>query len=170
MDKLHSYQGFSGRFHEWRDDLKAKYSNWREDHEGENLVDLTKTLARNAAGNSAQGGNDKEDYSHIYRSVASLKIIASQFHALKVKANKINKYLLLDMVLMLIEFYSNPFRILNRCNEFKSFPFLVFYVDSGWSLTTWLNFIQTEVATRTGKIKPQRLWNWVGLRERDRWM
>lgn len=75
MDKLHSYQGFSGRFHEWRDELKAKYANWREDHEGENLVDLSKALARNAAGNSAQGGNDKEDYSHIYRSVASLKII-----------------------------------------------------------------------------------------------
>lgn len=69
MEKLHSYQGFSGRFHEWRDDLKAKYANWREDHEGENLVDLTKSLARN----SAQGGDDKEDYSHIYRSVAGLR-------------------------------------------------------------------------------------------------
>lgn len=65
MDKLHSYQGFSGRFHEWRDDLKAKFANWREDHEGESLVDLTKNTARK----SENGGGDKEDYSHIYRSV-----------------------------------------------------------------------------------------------------
>lgn len=64
MDKLHSYQGFSGRFHEWRDDLKAKFANWREDHEGDNLVDLTKNIARN----TGQGSDDKEDYSHIYRS------------------------------------------------------------------------------------------------------
>lgn len=71
MEKLHSYQGFAGRFHEWRDDLKAKFANWREDHEGENLVDLTKNLARNAAGNAAQG--DKEDYSHIYRSGCDFK-------------------------------------------------------------------------------------------------
>lgn len=65
MDKLHSYQGFSGRFHEWRDDIRAKFSNWREDHEGESLVDLTKSYSGKAA---SGGGNDKEDYSHIYRS------------------------------------------------------------------------------------------------------
>ena len=68
MEKLHDYQGFSGRFHEWRDDLKAKFANWREDHEGESLVDLAKNSARKSAG-SETGGGDKEDYSHIYRSV-----------------------------------------------------------------------------------------------------
>lgn len=61
MDKLHSYQGFSGRIHEWRDDIKAKFTNFREAHEGENLVDF----ARNATNQGGQG--DKEDYSHIYR-------------------------------------------------------------------------------------------------------
>ena len=66
MDKLHSYQGFSGRFHEWRDDLRAKFANWRENHEGESLVDLTKSYAGKSA---APGSGDKEDYSHIYRSV-----------------------------------------------------------------------------------------------------
>ena len=65
MDKLHSYQGFSGRFHEWRDDLKAKFANWREDHEGESLVDLAKNTSRK----SETGGGD---YSHIYRSVKLL--------------------------------------------------------------------------------------------------
>lgn len=60
MDKLHSYQGFSGRLHEWRDDLKAKFSNWREDREGDNL---TKQL-----GQGGKGGAEEADYSHIYRS------------------------------------------------------------------------------------------------------
>lgn len=64
MEKLHSYQGFGGRLHEWRDDLKAKFSSWRENHEGDNLVDLTKSLAQKSRGEGA----DKEDYSHIYRS------------------------------------------------------------------------------------------------------
>lgn len=61
MEKLHSYQGFSGRLHEWRDDIKAKFARFREDHEGENLVDF----ARKAASQGGQG--EKEDYSHIYR-------------------------------------------------------------------------------------------------------
>lgn len=65
MEKLHGYQGFSGRLHEWRDDLKAKFANWRENHEGESLVDLAKNSGRNA---SASDSGDK-DYSHIYRSV-----------------------------------------------------------------------------------------------------
>lgn len=72
MDKLHSYQGFSGRLHEWRDDIKAKFANWREDHEGESLVDLTKSVTRNI---SAGGNGDKEDYSHIYRSVMQRQFI-----------------------------------------------------------------------------------------------
>lgn len=64
MDKLHSYQGFSGRLHEWRDDIKAKIATFREGHEGESLVDMTKSIARKSPG----GQGDKEDYSHIYRS------------------------------------------------------------------------------------------------------
>jgi solute carrier family 45, member 1/2/4 len=68
MEKLHEYQGFSGRVHEWRDNVRAKLATWREDHEGENLVDLTKSYARRAASGSGQG--DKGDYSHIYRSVS----------------------------------------------------------------------------------------------------
>jgi zona occludens toxin (predicted ATPase) len=68
MEKLHNYQGFQGRFHEWRDDLKAKFANWREDHEGESLVDLANSSVRKAASNEP-GGVVKEDYSHIYRSV-----------------------------------------------------------------------------------------------------
>lgn len=69
MDKLHSYQGFSGRFSEWRDNLKARFANWREDHEGESLVDISKSLTQKTASNQGTPG-DKDDYSHIYRSVS----------------------------------------------------------------------------------------------------
>lgn len=83
MDKLHSYQGFSGRLHEWRDDLKAKIATFRENHEGENLVDLTKSIGRKTSTQGAQG--DKEDYSHIYRSGMNASLIPRHrlCHALK---------------------------------------------------------------------------------------
>lgn len=87
MEKLHSYQGFGGRLHEWRDNVKAKIANWREDHEGENIIDLTKSIAQGRDGGVA----DKEDYSHIYRSGTVSSNIGS---AVKVQKGiwKINKY------------------------------------------------------------------------------
>ncbi|CRK90613.1 CLUMA_CG004315, isoform A [Clunio marinus] len=75
MDKLHSYQGFSGRFHEWRDDLKAKFANWREDHEGESLVDLTKNYASRGSANVQGSSENKDDYSHIYRRKSRYELI-----------------------------------------------------------------------------------------------
>lgn len=62
MEKLHEYQGFSGRLHEWRDEIKSKFSSFRENHEGDNLVDITKSFS------GQKGKGDQEDYSHIYRS------------------------------------------------------------------------------------------------------
>lgn len=62
MEKLHSYQGWSGRVHEVRDDIKAKITNWKESHAGENIVDLTKNYAGKSETRS-------DDYSHIYRLV-----------------------------------------------------------------------------------------------------
>lgn len=61
MDKLHSYQGWSGRLHEWRDNFRE----WREEHRGASLVDLPKNIS--SAKNQHQNGG-QEDYSHIYRS------------------------------------------------------------------------------------------------------
>lgn len=65
MEKLHSYQGWSGRVHEVRDDIKSKISTWKETHEGENIVDLTKNYAKKVS----TGRRDKarDDFSHIYR-------------------------------------------------------------------------------------------------------
>lgn len=65
MEKLHSYQGWGGRFHEWRDDLRARYDNWREEHP-ETVIELVKKVAREKA---AYSGEATDDYSHVYRLV-----------------------------------------------------------------------------------------------------
>lgn len=63
MEKLRSYQGFSGQFSEWKSNARAKYDNWKEDHGNESLVDIGGNLAKNSSGNESEN-----DYSHIYRS------------------------------------------------------------------------------------------------------
>lgn len=73
MEKLHSYQGWSGRVHEIRDDIKSKIATWKESHEGENIVDLTKNYAKNKATGRSDKGRD--DFSHIYRLAHSKEII-----------------------------------------------------------------------------------------------
>lgn len=96
MEKLHEYQGVSGRLHEWRDNFRAKIATWRENHEGENLVDLTKSYATKAASGSGQG--NKGDYSHIYRSVSQfamhqwLNIIDFTPNWLSAEGNKKSKW------------------------------------------------------------------------------
>lgn len=60
MEKLHSYQGWGGRVHEWRDQIRERYANWREQHP-ETVIELIKKGAR-----PSQSG---DEYSHIYRSI-----------------------------------------------------------------------------------------------------
>ncbi len=69
MEKLHSYQGWGGRFHEWKDDLRTRYDNWREEHP-ETLIELVKRVTREQA--EQAGGGATDDYSHIYRLVEHL--------------------------------------------------------------------------------------------------
>lgn len=60
MEKLHSYQGLIGRFHEWRDQLRERYNSWRESPE--TAIELIKKSIHNE-----DSKNDDADYSHIYR-------------------------------------------------------------------------------------------------------
>lgn len=74
-EKLHEYQGWGGRFHEWRDGVKTKYSEWRETNQQQNVVELLlRKVAPTAGGQdgstSQGGGFNEKDYSHIYRSVS----------------------------------------------------------------------------------------------------
>lgn len=66
MDKLHSYQGWSGRCHEWKDDVKSKYSNWKEEHP-ENVLELVKNKIKRQPGMENGHNNTENDYSHVYR-------------------------------------------------------------------------------------------------------
>lgn len=62
MEKLHEYQGWGGRFHEWRDDIRDRYTNWREGNPG-TVIELVKKAAVDAI----QPNVDDEDFSHINR-------------------------------------------------------------------------------------------------------
>lgn len=67
MDKLHSYQGWGGRYNEWRDDIKVRYANWREANP-ETVIELVKKKAKEqAAGGQSGSSYDPDDFSHIYR-------------------------------------------------------------------------------------------------------
>lgn len=61
MDKLHSYQGWLGRFHEWRESLREQYTSWRE----ENPQTVIELLQKKVYGEPSESSD--EDYSHIYR-------------------------------------------------------------------------------------------------------
>lgn len=61
MEKLHEYQGLAGRVHEWRDTIRERYTNWRQEHP-ETIIELIKK-----GGQSDGSRSNADDYSHIYR-------------------------------------------------------------------------------------------------------
>lgn len=67
MEKLHSYQGWTGRFHEWRDGLRERFANYKETSITETLIELVKNGIR--ADDPENRSANNEDYSHIYRLV-----------------------------------------------------------------------------------------------------
>lgn len=69
MEKLHEYQGWQGRIHEWRDGIREKISNWREQNPG-SIVESIKT----SIANKIRSDVDPNDYSHIYRLVNMVKV------------------------------------------------------------------------------------------------
>ena len=94
MDKLHSYQGWGGRFHEWRDNIRSNYSNWKEEHEGEGLVDLTKNyVSKISVNNPTTDGND---YSHVYRLVLCFfnKLPAFSLHLVQLTYDRLDSLLI----------------------------------------------------------------------------
>lgn len=63
MEKLHSYQGWIGRFHEWQQSFRERFTNWRQENP-ENVIELLKKKVYNESSSCADA-----DYSHIYRSL-----------------------------------------------------------------------------------------------------
>lgn len=67
MEKLQSYQGYLGRFHEWRDEVKDNCRNWREGNTvrcWEDVKSVFKNLSSSIYGDEDSSHND---FSHIYR-------------------------------------------------------------------------------------------------------
>ncbi|XP_055385034.1 proton-associated sugar transporter A [Condylostylus longicornis] len=71
MEKLHDYQGWQGRLHEFRDNAKERFASFREQHP-ENLAEA----AKNAALGTLKGNaSADQDFSHIYRRKTRLELI-----------------------------------------------------------------------------------------------
>ncbi|XP_031631214.1 proton-associated sugar transporter A [Contarinia nasturtii] len=62
MEKLHSYQGWIGRFHEWRESFRERFSNWRQENP-ETIIELVKKKVYDESSTS----HGHADYSHLYR-------------------------------------------------------------------------------------------------------
>lgn len=69
MEKLHSYQGWMGRFHEWRQAIGERFTNWRQENP-ETVLELIKKQVQAKSADS----QDNSDYSHIYRSLYHIYI------------------------------------------------------------------------------------------------
>lgn len=61
MDKLHSYIGWIGRIHEFRDQIHERYKQAKEENP-DNVIGLIKKLVQGDKENE-----DDADYSHIHR-------------------------------------------------------------------------------------------------------
>lgn len=79
MDKLHDYQGWTGRFHEFKEGLRAKRDAWREQRSGgfvQCLRDSIKPSNQrqdNIDSNAPWG--ESVDFSHIYRKKSRLELV-----------------------------------------------------------------------------------------------
>jgi len=62
MEKLHEYQGFVGRLHQFRDKIKEKISMNQEN--STSFLEKVKSSARDQLKGNARAN---ADYSHIYR-------------------------------------------------------------------------------------------------------
>lgn len=74
MDKLHDYQGWTGRFHEFKEGLRAKHAAWREQRTGGFTQYIRDSIRapnprQDNIDTNAPWGESNVDFSHIYRYV-----------------------------------------------------------------------------------------------------
>ncbi|XP_055615675.1 proton-associated sugar transporter A [Toxorhynchites rutilus septentrionalis] len=80
MDKLHDYQGCTGRLHEFKEELRAKRAAWREARPG-GFAQYIKDSIRptneqqDHAETGAPWSEENVDFSHIYRKKSRLELI-----------------------------------------------------------------------------------------------
>lgn len=66
VDKLHEYQGLTGRFHGFRDKIQEKWSGWKE-WKDEIPTDKGISGIFNHLRGPPKLERSLEDYSHVYR-------------------------------------------------------------------------------------------------------
>ncbi|XP_053963320.1 proton-associated sugar transporter A [Anastrepha ludens] len=71
MEKLHEYQGISGRLHDWRDSLKERISKFKE----ENSINIFEAAKNTATDHLKGNASAAQDYSHIYRHKTRLELV-----------------------------------------------------------------------------------------------
>ncbi|XP_058445608.1 proton-associated sugar transporter A-like [Malaya genurostris] len=80
MEKLHDYQGLTGRFHEWKDTIRAKHAEWREERSA-GLAQYIRNIIKPPNQQQANLNPDAQwnegivDFSHIYRKKTRLELI-----------------------------------------------------------------------------------------------
>ncbi|XP_062552076.1 proton-associated sugar transporter A [Armigeres subalbatus] len=80
MDKLHDYQGWTGRFHEFKDGLRAKRDAWREQGSGGFTQYLRDSIRQSNQrqdniDTNTSWGETGVDFSHIYRKKTRLELV-----------------------------------------------------------------------------------------------
>ncbi|XP_053681814.1 proton-associated sugar transporter A [Sabethes cyaneus] len=80
MEKLHEYQGWTGRFHGFKETVRAKRDAWREEHNNVGLLQYIKDRLRapNQQEHDAGGipwDERDADFSHIYRKKTRRELI-----------------------------------------------------------------------------------------------
>lgn len=80
MDKLHEYQGWTGRFHEFKEGLRTKHAAWREQRPGgftQYIRDriIPPNQRQDIIDPNAPWGESNVDFSHIYRKKTRLELI-----------------------------------------------------------------------------------------------
>lgn len=63
MEKLHDYQGLTGRFHQWKDNIKESYNEFRSERPT-NIVEIVKSAVNRQLKGNASANND---FSHVFR-------------------------------------------------------------------------------------------------------
>ncbi|XP_032309738.1 proton-associated sugar transporter A isoform X2 [Drosophila ananassae] len=71
MEKLHEYQGITGRLHQWRDSIKETCNKFNEDY----LKKFTEQIENTVSGQLKGNVRAESDFSHIYRKKSRAELI-----------------------------------------------------------------------------------------------
>lgn len=93
MEKLHSYQGWIGRFHEWRESFRERFQNWRQENP-ETVIELLKNKIYNESSTQTDA-----DYSHLYRFINNFFSFKT-YHQFDIHFNSLMIFLFFKLIFL----------------------------------------------------------------------